>query len=179
MEKFSSDIKKKEGGSRDHYKDWIEKFLGPAAQPAQPAIELSEHSARAREAPTPIGIQDSARHHFPGVLHYFLKALFNLPLFISWILRLFLALLAWGDSQSILIVLAYFGFAAWSSYDIIDLKKSNKHLVQDESTWGFGQVLPVVLLLLVFLNILDAIRGGLAISSSLFEEPLTLSRSSK
>lgn len=179
MEKISLAIKEKEGKPRDQYKDWIEKFLGPVAQAAQPAIELSENSARAREAPTPIGIQDSARHRFPGVLHYFLKALFNLPLFISWIFRLFLALLTWGDSQSVLIVLAYFGFAAWSSYDIIDLKKSNTYLVQDESAWGFGQVLPVVLILLVFLNILDAIKGGLAISSSLFEEPLTLSRSSR
>jgi len=57
-------------------------------------------------------------------------------------------------------VMAYFGFAAWSTYDIIDLKLSNAYLVQDESAWGFGQVLPVVLLGLIVLNMLDAAKGS-------------------
>jgi hypothetical protein len=66
---------------------------------------------------------------------------------------------AWGDDQSTVIVLALFGFAAWNTYDLIDLKFSNSYLVTDESDWGFGQVLPVVLLGLIILNMLDAVQG--------------------
>jgi hypothetical protein len=32
--------------------------------------------------------------------------------------------------------------------------------VQDESAWGFGQVLPVVLLGLIVLNMFDAAKGS-------------------
>lgn len=78
---------------------------------------------------------------------------------IWWLFLQFLALWAWGDAKSPLIVAAYFGFAAWNTYDLIDLKKSNTHLVVDETVWGFGQVLPMVLLGLILLNILDAIQG--------------------
>jgi len=162
MVKISTDIKRRENTCQGWCKKWIRKFLRPATQQD---IELLEHDSRADGAPTPAVVQDAARRRFPRLFHYFLKAFFNLLLCIWRAVRLFLALWAWGDSQSILIVLAYFGFAAWNTYDIIDLKKSNWYLVQDESAWGFGQVLPVVLLLLVFLNILDAVKGGWAISS--------------
>jgi hypothetical protein len=57
-------------------------------------------------------------------------------------------------------IVAYFGLSAWSVFDIIDLKLSNKPLLDgSESTWGFGQVLPVVLLMLVGFKFFESIRG--------------------
>lgn len=52
-----------------------------------------------------------------------------------------------------------FGFVGWNTYDIIDVKLSNKDIVTDETAWGFGQILPVVMLILVLLSIIDAIQG--------------------
>jgi hypothetical protein len=68
-------------------------------------------------------------------------------------------LVAWGDPRSITIVLAFFGFAAWNTYDLIDLKLSNTYLVVDKSALGFGQVLTVVLLGLILLNVLDSVQS--------------------
>lgn len=53
------------------------------------------------------------------------------------------------------------GFAAWNTYDIIDLKLSNRPLLQSsESSWGFCQVLPVVLIASIIISILDAFTGN-------------------
>jgi hypothetical protein len=84
-----------------------------------------------------------------------------LPMIIIfwWFARMFFALWAWGDPISAWIVLAYFGFAAWNTYDIFDLKLSNVGLVQNETAWGFGQVLPMVLLGLTILSIFDAAQS--------------------
>jgi hypothetical protein len=40
----------------------------------------------------------------------------------------------------------FFGFPAWNTYHLFDIKPSNIYLAADESAWGFGQVLPVGLL---------------------------------
>jgi hypothetical protein len=78
---------------------------------------------------------------------------------VEWAILRFFALWAWGDNNSITIILVIFGFAAWNTFDLIDLKLSNADLATDESDWGFGQILPVVLLGLILLQILDAIQG--------------------
>jgi hypothetical protein len=77
----------------------------------------------------------------------------------KWIFWEWMTLWAMGESRSLLVILFLFGFAGWNTYDIIDAKVSNSRLVTDETAWGFGQVLPVVMLILVVLNIFDAVQG--------------------
>lgn len=94
------------------------------------------------------------------ILRLFEYLIFNASLFLWYIFTVFLNLIAWGDSDSFLLILAYFGFAPWNTYDIIDLKSSNRALLtESETEWGFGQVLPMVLLGLVALNCLDGWKG--------------------
>lgn len=57
----------------------------------------------------------------------------------------------------------YFGFTFWNTLDIIDLKISNKELLEHvpngsdtETTWKFGQILSVVLMGMLVLNAIDA-----------------------
>ena len=90
-----------------------------------------------------------------------MKGVLNFPLFIEWCVLRFFALVAWGDDYSMAVILGLFGFAAWNSYDLIDLKRSNSDLETDESGWGFGQVLPLALLGLVLLNIMDSVQSKL------------------
>jgi hypothetical protein len=85
----------------------------------------------------------------------------NFPLLIEWCLLRFFALVAWGDDQSMTVILSLFGFGAWNSYDLIDLKLSNADLATDESGWGFGQVFPLASLGLILLNIMDAVQSEL------------------
>lgn len=94
------------------------------------------------------------------ILRLFVYLIFNTGLFLWYIFTVFLDLIAWGDSDSILLVLAYFGFASWNTYNIIDHKNSNRALLtESETEWGFGQVLPMGMLGLVALNCLDAWKG--------------------
>jgi hypothetical protein len=73
---------------------------------------------------------------------------------------------SFGDDESVLLILVYMGFAAWNTYDIIDLKLSNTLLLNGtENSWGFGQVLPVVLLALLLLATFDAAESE---SSSIY-----------
>ncbi len=47
---------------------------------------------------------------------------------------------------------------SWNTLDIIDAKVSNLHLVdppESEMSWGFGQVLPMVLLGTIVFSALD------------------------
>ena len=53
----------------------------------------------------------------------------------------------------------FFGFPAWNTYHLFDIKPSNIYLAADESAWGFGQVLPVVPLGLILLNVLDSVQS--------------------
>jgi hypothetical protein len=85
---------------------------------------------------------------------------FAMILMLYDILAIFFDILAWGNSKSPLVVAFYFGFASWNAYAIIDLKRSNVGLVEeDEKEWGFGQVLAVAVLGLVFMGIGDAWKG--------------------
>jgi hypothetical protein len=85
------------------------------------------------------------------------KVVSCIPLILNWFFLQFLALWSFGDDESVLLILVYTGFAAWNTYDIIDLKLSNTSLLNGtENSWGFGQVLPVVLLALLLLATFDA-----------------------
>ena len=68
-----------------------------------------------------------------------------------------MAFISFGDGYYPLLLAASTGFMAWNTYDIIDLKNSNAHLiVGDESTWGFGQVLPMLLTSSIGFQTIDA-----------------------
>lgn len=91
------------------------------------------------------------------VLVYLCFAIF---LMLYDVMAIFFDILAWGNSKSPLVVAFYFGFASWNTYSIIDMKISNVGLVEeDEREWGFGQVLAVGVLGLVFMGIGDAWKG--------------------
>jgi hypothetical protein len=89
-----------------------------------------------------------------------LKGLSYIPIILWWLLLAWCALWSVG-SESPILVIAYWGFAVWNTYDIIDYKLSNRPLLQSsESSWGFGQVLPVVLMASIIISILDALTGN-------------------
>lgn len=147
MEEVFIRVRRKDKRLQERYKMWV--FWSLNRTDTQHELWLDNYESS----------QQVITRRFPKGVHYPLKALLYLPLRIWWAGHQFLALWSWGDSESTLLVAAYVGFAAWDTYDIIDMKISNKHLVKDEASWGFGQVLPVILLLLIFLNVFDAIDG--------------------
>lgn len=104
---------------------------------------------------------DWARHAVLGwPLRIILYALLELVLVVGYLVFIFLDIISLGRSNSILVVLFYFGFAGWNIYNIIDIKVSNVGLVDaEEGQWGFGQVLSMSLLWLVIIGIGDSWRG--------------------
>jgi hypothetical protein len=70
----------------------------------------------------------------------------------------FLAIWCFGDGFYALEVAFYLGMWAWSFYDIVDLKVSNRRLVVgNETAWGFGQVLAVVLMGALVFYVVDGL----------------------
>jgi hypothetical protein len=101
-----------------------------------------------------------ASHHLIVSLILTLDFLFQIICRVVWFCLLqFITVWAWGSGRYGFQVLVYMGFTAWSAYDIIDAKISNKYLlIGSESTWGFGQVLPVALLGMLLINAIDAFK---------------------
>ena len=125
-----------------------------------PSPPTAESDPSSPPRPTRSFSNTSIQSRFESTTQFTLRILFNIPLILWYLFRQFLALIAWGDPKSVPLVLGYFGFAAWSTYSIIDLKTSNRRLLKDsELSWNFGQILPVVLLGLIVLNVLDAVKG--------------------
>lgn len=103
--------------------------------------------------------------NWPVILRIVVYIIRRLTRMIWHILWQALALWAWGDNGSVLIVLGYIGLAAWNTFDVIDTKLSNRDLVVgDESTWGFGQILPLGLLALICLDLLDILNSEFSLS---------------
>ncbi|KAK0365090.1 hypothetical protein LTR02_000542 [Friedmanniomyces endolithicus] len=76
-----------------------------------------------------------------------------------WLLRQFLATWAVGVGTPAVTAIANSAFLVWNMEDVISTKVLNIPLAIDSGPpWGFGQVLPMVLLLAVLLNGLDAAR---------------------
>jgi hypothetical protein len=78
----------------------------------------------------------------------------------------FLSIFSYGTGLYVLEVSVYSGFAARNLYNIIDRKISNKILLvppepvgEQEMSWGFGQVLPVVLMVTLVYQVADLLRG--------------------
>lgn len=93
------------------------------------------------------------------VAHALNMALF-LGAFILWVIIQFISVWSFGDGVYALEVAFYFEMWAWGVYDIVGLKQSNKHLLEtSETEWGFGQVLPLVLIGIVGFNFMTAYKG--------------------
>lgn len=86
--------------------------------------------------------------------------------FTWFLLGQVMAAWATGHSKYGIETIFYIGFAVWNTFDIIDLKLSNKALLEQsggggdgsdtETTWKFGQVLSMALLATLVFNAIDA-----------------------
>lgn len=105
-------------------------------------------------------VVESHTCHWPILLRILLKVVEAISYVIWHVFWQILALWAWGDNGSVLIVIGYIGLAAWNIFDVIDTKLSNRNLIiGDEETWGVGQILPLGLLALICLDLLDILNG--------------------
>ncbi|KAB8300563.1 hypothetical protein EYC80_000721 [Monilinia laxa] len=133
---------------------WLKDFLDFIANISNDISD--ENQQRALEFWTAV---EYHTHHSPTALRVTLKTLRFMSRMIWHAIWRILALWAWGDNGSVLIVVGYIGLAAWNTFDVIDTKFSNIGLlVGDESTWGFGQMLPLGLLALICLDLLDILN---------------------
>jgi len=157
VENSANNFRKIQDRYSDHYKKWRETVLQVPINPRiVPRVPI--------EDPALSLLLYETKNRFIQPFQFIVAfILYSLPV-LYWLFLRFLGLWSWGETTSalgnVLMVMAYFGFAAWSTHDIIDLKLSNAYLVQDESAWGFGQVLPIVLLGLIVLNMFDAAKGS-------------------
>ena len=157
VENSANNFRKIQDRYSDRYKEWRETVLQVPINPRiVPRVPI--------EDPASSLLLYETKNRFIQPFQFIVSfILYSLPV-LYWLFLRFLGLWSWGETTSVLgnvlMVMAYFGFAAWSTYDIIDLKLSNAYLVQDESAWGFGQVLPVVLLGLIVLNMFDAAKDS-------------------
>ncbi|KAM7205905.1 hypothetical protein V8F33_000735 [Rhypophila sp. PSN 637] len=77
-------------------------------------------------------------------------------LLVVFLLCQWLAIWCYGDGFYPLLWFCYFGFNVWNTISVISLLIMNHPLVDhEEMDWGFGQVLPVVLLLAIVFVTLD------------------------
>lgn len=83
--------------------------------------------------------------------------------FLWFLLGQLLSAWATGHGKYGMETIFYIGFAVWNTFDIIDLKASNKALLEQsrdgsdtETKWKFGQVLSVALLGTLVFNAIDA-----------------------
>jgi hypothetical protein len=86
----------------------------------------------------------------------------RLYLVLEWILRIlgfaltnFLAIWSFGSASFGMETLGILGYVSWATLDIIDAKVSNQDLVNGEMSWGFGQILPIVILGIITFSALD------------------------
>ena len=83
-------------------------------------------------------------------------------LLVAWCILQFWAIWSAGRGFQLIDVVFYAGFAAWNTFDVIGLKHSNKSLLTgSEQSWGFGQVLPLYLLLMLGFNLLGVAEDTL------------------
>ncbi|KAJ0134217.1 Uncharacterized protein HZ326_22720 [Fusarium oxysporum f. sp. albedinis] len=100
-------------------------------------------------------------------LAQFLRLLYGrFATFFFWIMfrfvclaRVLISVWSYGDGDVRGFFIVYYVFVIWNTWDIIMLKVMNQPLVEDETKIGFGQVLPLVLLVQILLNIVDIWKG--------------------
>ena len=82
---------------------------------------------------------------------------------LLWFLRQFLNIWSFGDGFGLLLVVFYIVFLFWSVYEIIDVKLTNRDLINgNETHWGFGQILPLVLMVTIGYAAVDALQEAAA-----------------
>ena len=88
------------------------------------------------------------------------RVIFAAALFAMYWLGLnFVSVWGFGDGHPVLFTLLYFLVVFQDSYDVISMKVLNKSLILgDESAMSFGQILPLVLLIQIFIAAVDAWR---------------------
>lgn len=88
-------------------------------------------------------------------------AIAALSVAIYWFLLQWLATWSYGDGFFPFTWFIYVGLNVWYTLDVVSLWAWNKPLISvEEQGWGFGQVLPLVLILSIGINALDIFRGG-------------------
>lgn len=82
---------------------------------------------------------------------------------VYWILVQWIAVWSYGDGFFPFTWLCYFLFNIWNTIDVISLWRLNQPLLSDEErNWGFGQVLPLAMLLSILFSGVDIWRGKAA-----------------
>ena len=109
----------------------------------------------------------SAMILFQQTVRFVLATILFVVWAVFWLGQQFLATVSYGDGWYPIMLLAFTFFAGWTTWDIVDYKRSNCDLVDKAETgWGFGQVLPMILLLGLALQFLDAFDGESSESES-------------
>lgn len=99
-----------------------------------------------------------------GAVHALLQGLLYLTCWtaaiaLTWSFIQFSAIWSAGEGFHAVEVAFFAAYTAWNTWDVVDLRASNRPLlIGSESSWGFGQVLPVFLLVTVGLNFFDAAK---------------------
>ena len=79
---------------------------------------------------------------------------------LYWLISQLLSIFAYGDGFGPLLFVLYVAFGTWNTADIVDLKLSNGALVTgSQSRLGFGQILPLVLMVAIGYAAVDALYG--------------------
>jgi hypothetical protein len=77
---------------------------------------------------------------------------------LAFLVTNFLAVWCYGAGSFGMETIAILGYLSWNTLDVIDAKISNLHLIEppgSEMSWGFGQVLSLVLLVTILFSALD------------------------
>lgn len=116
----------------------------------------------------PRSLGNMIRCHLSNPKSIAIQSISLIIFFLYFTVLQFLAIFSYGTGFYALENSVYTAFAAWTLYNILDFKISNRNLLVPpqadgklEMSWGFGQVLPVVLLLVLIYQILDIRRGKL------------------
>ncbi|KAK5958037.1 hypothetical protein OHC33_001227 [Knufia fluminis] len=76
--------------------------------------------------------------------------------FLSFVSRQVLSFWALGPGTPAVKTLFYIAFFCWNTADLIAMRAMNAELLKDQGSWGFGQVLPVVLIASTIFMAVDA-----------------------
>jgi hypothetical protein len=123
---------------------------------------LKAARSRGNTSPSPnTNTGTSTRSHRLAVCvqgNFLLLQLTRFAFMLFWLSQVWLSVWAYGDTEYRITWWFYLGFCIWNSFDIISLHRLNRHLLgDDELQWGFGQVLPLVMLFVILYSVLDAI----------------------
>lgn len=113
-----------------------------------------------QEGLSSISKKHTPRSSVPSFLVCLLADLLRYLCKAFWFLfKHFLSFFCLGDKRRTPGVLAFIAISVWNTYDIIDLKVSNKSLLKgSEMGWAFGQYLQLCLLGMILFITLDSLK---------------------